>query len=45
MTTLHIMKPKKTMGIVSRAVKPSDMTLETTEARGGASISDVQYAQ
>ena len=45
MTTLHMAKPKKTMGIVSRAVKPSDMTDETVAARGGASMSDVQYAQ
>ena len=38
-------KPKKTIGIVSLAVKPSDMTEETVEARGGARRSDVQYAQ
>jgi hypothetical protein len=42
MTTLQIKKPKKTIGIVSRAVKPRDMTVETVEARGGASMSDVQ---
>jgi len=38
-------KPKKTMGIVSRAVNPILMTDETVEASGGASMSDVQYAQ
>jgi hypothetical protein len=31
-------KPKKTMGIVSLAVKPSDMTLLTILARGGACL-------
>jgi len=45
MTTLQMANPKKTIGMVSRAVKPRDMTVETVEARGGASISDVQYAQ
>jgi hypothetical protein len=44
-TTEQMAKPKKTMGIVSRAVNPSDMTLETVAAKGGASMSDVQYAQ
>jgi hypothetical protein len=38
------MNPKNTIGIVSRAVKPSDMTLDTVLARGGASISLHQYA-
>jgi hypothetical protein len=45
MTTLQIAKPKKTMGMVSRAVKPRAMTLLTVEARGGANISLHQYAQ
>ena len=45
MTTLQIAKPKKTIGIVSLAVNPKLMTLLTVAARGGASISDVQYAQ
>lgn len=45
MTTLQMAKPKKTIGIVSRAVKPKDMTLETVAAKGGASISEHQYAQ
>jgi hypothetical protein len=36
-TTLQMAKPKKTIGIVSRAVKPRDMTLDTVAARGGAS--------
>jgi hypothetical protein len=45
MTTEQIKKPKKTIGIVSRAVKPKDMTDDTVEARGGASISEHQYAQ
>jgi hypothetical protein len=36
-TTLQMRKPKKTMGMVSRAVKPKDMTLETVAASGGAS--------
>ena len=45
MTTLHIKKPKKTIGIVSRAVNPRAMTLDTVDARGGASISEHQYAQ
>jgi hypothetical protein len=31
--------------MVSRAVKPSDMTELTVEAKGGASMSLVQYAQ
>jgi hypothetical protein len=45
MTTLQIANPKKTIGIVSRAVKPRLMTLLTVLARGGASISEHQYAQ
>jgi hypothetical protein len=45
MTTLQIAKPKKTIGIVSRAVKPNAITLLTVEANGGASISLHQYAQ
>ena len=35
-------KPKKTIGMVSRAVKPSDMTVDTVLARGGASWSEAQ---
>jgi len=42
MTTLHIANPKKTIGIVSRAVKPRLMTLLTVAAKGGASISEHQ---
>lgn len=38
-TMLHIAKPMKTSGIVSRAVKPSAMTLLTVLASGGASKS------
>jgi hypothetical protein len=38
-------KPKKTMGMVSLAVKPKDITPLTTLARGGANMSDTQYAQ
>lgn len=45
MTTEQMRKPKKTIGIVSRAVNPRDITEETVDARGGASMSDVQYAQ
>lgn len=45
MTTEQMRKPKKTMGIVSRAVNPRDITEDTVDASGGASISDVQYAQ
>lgn len=45
MTSEQMAKPKKTIGIVSLAVKPNDMTPLTVLARGGASISDVQYAQ
>ena len=45
MTTLQMAKPKKTMGIVSRAVKPRAITLLTVAARGGANISLHQYAQ
>lgn len=44
-TTLQIAKPKNTMGMVSRAVKPRAMTLLTVDANGGASISLHQYAQ
>lgn len=36
------MKPKKTMGMVSLAVKPSDMTVLTVAASGGASMSEHQ---
>jgi hypothetical protein len=43
MTTEQMAKPKKTMGMVSRAVNPKDMTLETVEANGGASMSEHQY--
>jgi hypothetical protein len=42
MTTLQIAKPKKTMGSVSLAVKPRDITDETTEANGGANMSEHQ---
>jgi len=42
MTTLQMAKPKNTIGIVSRAVKPSDMTVDTVLANGGASISEHQ---
>ena len=45
MTTLQMANPKKTIGIVSLAVKPSAMTDETVLASGGASMSEVQYAQ
>ena len=45
MTTEQMAKPKKTMGMVSRAVKPRDMTELTVDAKGGASMSLVQYAQ
>jgi hypothetical protein len=45
MTQLQMQKPKKTMGIVSLAVKPSDMTDDTVLASGGASMSEHQYAQ
>jgi hypothetical protein len=45
MTTEQMANPKKTIGIVSRAVKPRDMTDETVEAKGGASMSEHQYAQ
>lgn len=44
-TQLQMAKPKNTMGMVSLAVKPRDMTDETVLARGGASMSLVQYAQ
>jgi hypothetical protein len=43
MTREQMAKPKKTMGMVSRAVNPKDMTLETVEANGGASMSEHQY--
>lgn len=33
---------KNTIGIVSRAVNPRDITEETVEAKGGASMSEVQ---
>ena len=36
-TTEQMEKPKKTIGMVSRAVKPSDITVETVDTRGGAS--------
>ena len=36
-------KPQKTIGIVSRAVKPKLMTEETVDVKGGASMSLVQY--
>jgi hypothetical protein len=45
MMTEHMAKPKKTIGIVSRAVKPSEITLATVLAKGGANISEHQYAQ
>jgi hypothetical protein len=45
MTTLQMQNPKKTIGIVCLAVKPSDITEETVLASGGASISEHQYAQ
>jgi hypothetical protein len=38
-------KPKNTIGIVSRAVKPRDITVETVLAKGGANMSEHQYAQ
>lgn len=44
-TTLQIANPKKTIGIVSRAVKPKAMTLLTVAANGGANMSLHQYAQ
>lgn len=45
MTTLQMAKPKKTIGIVSRAVNPRAMTLLTVDAKGGANMSLHQYAQ
>jgi hypothetical protein len=45
MITEQIMKPMNTIGIVSRAVKPSEITDETVLARGGANMSEHQYAQ
>jgi hypothetical protein len=39
-TTLHIAKPQKTIGIVSLAVKPRAITLLTVAARGGANMSE-----
>jgi hypothetical protein len=45
MMTEQIKKPKNTIGIVSFAVNPRPITLETVEARGGANISEHQYAQ
>jgi hypothetical protein len=44
-TILHIANPKKTMGMLSRAVNPRAITLETVADRGGANISEHQYAQ
>lgn len=44
-TTLQIQNPKNTIGIVSLAVNPSDITEDTVLASGGASISEHQYAQ
>jgi hypothetical protein len=41
----HNANPQNTMGMVSRAVNPKLMTDETVDARGGASMSLVQYAQ
>jgi hypothetical protein len=41
MTTLQMANPKKTIGMVSRAVKPRAMTEETVAANGGASMSEV----
>jgi hypothetical protein len=38
-------KPKKTIGIVCCAENPKDITEDTVEASGGASISETQYAQ
>jgi hypothetical protein len=38
----HKAKPQKTMGMVSRAVKPRLMTEDTVDASGGASMSLVQ---
>ena len=40
MTTLQMANPKKTIGIVSRAVNPRAMTEDTVEAKGGASMSE-----
>jgi hypothetical protein len=40
-TTLQMANPKKTIGMVSRAVNPRAMTEETVAANGGASMSDV----
>ena len=42
MTTEHIAKPKKTIGMVSLAVKPKDMTVDTVAASGGAIESLIQ---
>lgn len=41
-TTEQMKKPKKTRGIVSRAVKPKLMTVLTVLASGGASMSEHQ---
>jgi hypothetical protein len=41
----HSANPQKTIGMVSRAVKPKLITEETVDANGGASMSLVQYAQ
>jgi hypothetical protein len=45
MTILQMANPKKTIGIVSLAVKPRDITDETVAANGGANISEHQYDQ
>jgi len=44
-TIEQMANPKNTIGMVSRAVNPRLMTDETVAARGGASISEHQYAQ
>jgi len=41
-TMEQIKNPKKTRGIVSRAVKPRDITVETVDVKGGASMSEHQ---
>jgi hypothetical protein len=40
MTKEQMRKPKNTIGMVSLAVNPRDITLETVLASGGASISE-----
>jgi hypothetical protein len=42
MTQEQMRKPKKTIGMVSLAVNPRLITLDTVEASGGASISEHQ---